>query len=301
MQRSGSGAVTTQTRALRAILRQDGLVPLVGAYDVLSAKLAQRSGFPALHVGGYNLSAAHLGLPDVGYLTMAENLDVLRRIAGAVEIPVIADGDDGYGNYLNVGRLIRELERAGVAGVHLEDQVFPKRCGHMAGKRVVPTEAMVTKIRAAADARRDPDFVLIARTDAIAVTGFGDAIARAQAYAEAGADVIFVEAPETPEQAAAIPRAVGRPALFNWCYGGRSPTPTFAEVASLGYKFILLTDVLFAVSRTLTDLYDEVRRTGTYAGFADRMLPFDDFNRLVGLDEVARLDRKYARAERGER
>jgi methylisocitrate lyase len=251
------------TKKLRALIARDGLVPVVGAYDALSARLVERAGFEAMHVGGYNLSASHLGLPDVGYLTLSETVDLAGRIAANTELPIIADGDNGYGNHLNVGRLISELERAGLAGVHIEDQVFPKRCGHMAGKRLVAAE------------------------------GFDRAIERANRYAEAGADVVFVEAPENEEQAALVPDAAARPALYNWCYGGKSPLLPAERVAEMGYKFILFTDALYAVSKTLIELYDEIKHSGTYLGYADRMLPFDDFNELMDLERVAALDEKY--------
>jgi 2,3-dimethylmalate lyase len=285
--------VSKVTKKLRGLIERDGLVPIVGAYDALSARLVERAGFKVMHVGGYNLSASHLGLPDVGYLTLSETVDLAGRIAANTSLPVIADGDDGYGNHLNIGRLIRELERAGLAGVHIEDQVFPKRCGHMAGKRLVAADAFVQKIKAAVDARHDSDFTIIARTDAIAVEGFEQAIERANLYAEVGADVVFVEAPEDEDQAAAVPGAVTRPALYNWCYGGKSPLLPAERVANMGYKFILFTDALYAVSKTLIELYDEIKKNGTYLGYAERMLPFDAFNELLDLDKVAALDDKY--------
>jgi 2-methylisocitrate lyase-like PEP mutase family enzyme len=280
-------------KKLRSLVEKDGLVPLIGAYDVLSAKIAEQMGIELLHVGGYNLSAAHLGLPDVGYLTMMENVEVLRRIAANVDIPVIADGDDGYGNYLNVRRMIVEMERAGLAGMHMEDQVLPKRCGHMAGKRVIPKEQMVQKLKAALDVRKDEDFIIIARTDALQVNGFEDALERAQAYREAGADVIFVEAVLNDEQAAAVPKAIDGPCLYNWVYRGVSPQYMFQEVADLGYKFVLYTDALFAVAAALTEFYDELKNTGGYGKAAERMMPFEAFNRLVGIDDVIDLDRRY--------
>ncbi len=281
------------TKKLRALIAGDGLVPIVGAYDALSARLVERAGFEIMHVGGYNLSASHLGLPDVGYLTLSETVDLAGRIAANTALPVIADGDDGYGNHLNTGRLIFELERAGLAGVHIEDQVFPKRCGHMAGKRLVAPAAFEQKIKAAVDARRDGDFTIIARTDAIAVEGFEKAIERAHLYADAVADVVFVEAPESEDQAARVPNAVTRPALYNWCYGGKSPLLSAEHIAAMGYKFVLFTDALYAVSKTLIELYDEIKRTGTYLGYAERMLPFDEFNQLMDLDRIAALDEKY--------
>ena len=246
-------------------------------------------------MGGYNISASLLGLPDVGYMTMTEMLGVVRRIAETVDIPVVADGDDGYGNHLNVGRLIRELEAAGVAGVHIEDQVFPKRCGHMEGKRLVLTAAMVSKIKAAVDARTDPNVVLIARTDAIAVTGFSSALDRAAAYVEAGADVIFVEAPTTEDEVAAIPRSINAPTLFNWAYGGKSPMLSFERIAEHGYRLVIFPDTLFAVATALSELYASLKSTGTIAAYAERtkMMDFDAFNQLLDLDRVAVLDRRF--------
>lgn len=286
---------------LRRLMERDGLVPLIGAYDVLSAKLAERTGVELLHVGGYNLSAAHLGLPDVGYLTLMENVEIVRRIAANVNIPVIADGDDGYGNYLNIRRTIVEMEGAGLAGVHIEDQVLPKRCGHMAGKRVISKEAMIQKIKAAVDIRRDPGFMIIARTDAVQVYGFEDALERAQAYWEAGADVIFVEAVLDDEQAAAVPKSIDGPCLYNWVFRGVSPQYTFKEVENLGYKFVLYTDALFPVAQLLTEYYEELVKTGGYGRLAERMMPFDKFNELLGVDEVAELDRRYGSTEDGQK
>ena len=283
-------------KALRRIIAEPGLVPIAGCYDVLSVKMAERAGFPVVHSSGYNLSACHLGLPDVGYLTMAENVAYTARMAANVDVPLIADGDDGYGNYLNVGRLIVDMERAGVAGIHIEDQVLPKRCGHMAGKRVVPQADMVQKIKAAVDARRDPDFVIIARTDAIAVTGIDDAIARARAYREAGADVSFVEAPVDEAQFQRIVKDVPGPLLYNWVFKGKSPMLPAARIRALGYKFVLCTDVLLAVADTVSEFFKEMKSAGTCAGFGDRMMSFDDFNDLIGLGRVSALDRRYGGA-----
>jgi 2-methylisocitrate lyase-like PEP mutase family enzyme len=281
------------TTALRQLINADALLPLAGVYDALSARLAERAGLAAVYVSGYCVSASLLGRPDVGYLTMQEQVAVARTIAERVDLPVIADGDDGYGNHLNVGRLVRDLERAGVAGLQIEDQVSPKRCGHMTGKRVVPLADMVAKVKAALDSRTDPDFIVIARTDAVAVNGFDDALERAVAFQDAGADVVFVEAPETPQQVARVPQVLRAPTVFNWAFGGRSPTPDTAEIAALGYRIMLLPDVVFAVSRALGELYATVKRDGTYAACADRMVDFNEFNAIVGLDAVAALDRKY--------
>ncbi len=279
--------------ALRDLMRQPRLFPLAGVYDALSACLLERAGLPVAYISGYCLAAGRLGLPDVGFLTLTEVVENAARIADRIGIPVLCDGDDGYGNHLNVTRLVRGLVRAGVAGVQIEDQVSPKRCGHMPGKRVVPKAQMVAKIKAAVDARQDPDFVILARTDAVAVTGYDDAIERAQAYREAGADMIFVEALETMAQMAAVPPLFDCPTVFNFALGGRSPTPPAAEIERLGYRFVQNPDVVFAVTRALGDLYAEVARAGTYAAMADRMSGFAEFNAILGLDRIAALDDRY--------
>jgi 2-methylisocitrate lyase-like PEP mutase family enzyme len=280
--------------ALNAMMEPSCFTSIAGVYDMLSARIAVQRGCRVLHVGGYALSAVRLGLPDVGLLTLSENVDAVSRIANSVNVPVIADGDDGYGNHNNVVRLIRELERGGLAGVHIEDQVFPKRCGHMAGKRIVSCEAMVQKIKAAVDTRKDRGFVIIARTDAIAVEGFEAAIDRARSYCEAGADVMFVEAPVDDAQVAAIPKAVGVPALFNWCYRGRSPMPPVEDIRALGYRFILMTDVVFAIATHLRSLYDAISADRGYGDNVHDMISVDAFNEMIGLDEIERSDRRFS-------
>ncbi|MCS0503361.1 isocitrate lyase/PEP mutase family protein [Ancylobacter mangrovi] len=280
-------------RTLRDLIAQPRLIQMMGAYDALSAQLAERAGFEILHVGGYCLSAAHFAMPDVGTLTMSEVLGFVRTIAARTTRPIIADIDDGYGNHLNVTRAIEEFERAGAAGVHMEDQMLPKRCGHMQGKRLVSKEAMVTKIRAAVAARTNPDFVIVARTDAVAVSGFDDALDRGRAYEAAGADVIFVEAIETEEQAALVPKSFSVPTLFNWCIGGKTPTLPAARIEEMGFRLLMFPDILFPVVKCLQDFHAEVRREGTYLGFADRIVPFQEFNDLVGMKRVEELDRLY--------
>lgn len=284
---------------LRQLLASGATIAAIGAFDALTARLVERAGFPAVHVGGYGLSAAQLGLPDVGLLTMTEMLDGVRRICAAVETPVIADGDTAYGNHLNADRLVRELERAGAAAVHIEDQAFPKRCGHMEGKRLAPAREMIDKIRAAVDARTDPDFVIIARTDAIAVTGFEDAIERGLAYREAGADVIFVEAPETQAQLREIPRRVPGPTLFNASWDGKSPLPTFAEIESYGYRIVLYPDTIFAATRAVSRMLEDLKTNGHYTDGAATLIGFRAFNEIVGLPRVEALDERYRRVEDG--
>jgi 2,3-dimethylmalate lyase len=279
---------------LRGLLDSGRAVPIVGAYDALTARLVERAGFPAVYVGGYALSATQLGLPDVGLLTMTEMLDAVRRICAATDIPVIADGDTGYGNHVNTDRLVRELERAGAAGVHLEDQAFPKRCGHMEGKRLDSVQAMADKVAAAAAARIDPDFLIVARTDAIAVEGFEAALERAERFRQAGADVLFVEAPVSNEQIAAIPRRLRAPAWFNASWDGKSPLPGLKELDALGYRLVVYPDTVFAATRAVMKLLESIRDTGGY-GDADALAGFAEFNELAGLSRVAQLDRLYGR------
>src|SRR4051812_2830241 len=210
--------------ALRELLDAGGPVVAPGAYDGLSARLVERAGFPAVYMTGFGASASLLGRPDVGLLSFAEMADHARRLVQAVGVPVIADADDGYGNPLNVMRTVREFEAAGVAALHIEDQVAPKRCGHMDGKEVIDASEMVEKVRAAVEARRSPALVIIARTDARAVEGLDRALERARRYRDAGADMLFVEAPESEEEVAAVAEAFpDTPLLFNWVDGGRTP------------------------------------------------------------------------------
>src|SRR5437870_2763237 len=217
---------TKPTRRLRELLHKPGVIRSLGAHDVFTARLIEAAGLETVFLGGFGTSASLLGLPDVGFLTLTEMADAIRRMAQRVAIPVVADGDTGHGDLHNVVRTVREFERAGAAGILLEDQVTPKRCGHFQGKQVIPTEEMVLKLRAALDARRDPDFVLVARTDARAVEGIEGAIERANRYGATGADVCFIEAPESRAELEEIPRAVRYPLLVNMLSGGVTPILT---------------------------------------------------------------------------
>jgi len=277
----------------RLVERRAGLV-IPGAYDGVSARLVERAGFDAVYMTGYGTSAARLGLPDLGFAGLTDMVENVRQIAAAVRIPLVADADTGYGGALAVERTVRLYEAAGVAALHLEDQVWPKRCGHLAGKEVVPGEEMEAKIRAAAAARRDPDLLLIARTDAIAVTGFDDALARAEAYAKAGADVLFVEAPTTLAEVEAIPRRLAAPCLFNYAPGGRSPLPPIRRLAALGYAVVLLpVQTLFAATRAMAGYLDALRQTGEAAGLDDRLTPFADFNALFEVPDLLERERQF--------
>ena len=233
----------TQASRFRELLHRDGMVVAPGAYDCITARLIAQAAFDAVYMTGAG-TAATLGYPDFGLVTMSEMVGNAERIAAAVDLPVIADADTGYGNELNVYRTVREFERSGVVGIHIEDQGFPKKCGHLDDKEIVPREDWLTKIRAAAAARRNPDFLIIARTDARAVAGFDEAVARANAALAAGAEMAFVEAPQTLEEVAAVPRLVNGPCLLNLVWGGKTPDLDLREAARMGYKLAILPGLL---------------------------------------------------------
>src|SRR6056297_2772592 len=222
------------TTALRRLLEQPGLLMAPGVADALNARLVAQAGFDAIYMTGAGTAVSRLGMPDIGLLTVSEMADNAGRIADASGLPLISDADTGYGGPLNVQRTVRMFEKAGVAGIHIEDQSWPKRCGHLSGKSLIPAEEMAAKVRAACDARVDDDFVIIARTDAIAVDGLAAALDRADLYAEAGADVIFVESPRTPEELSEIPRRLKVPALFNMASSGKTPFLSRGEIEALG-------------------------------------------------------------------
>ena len=284
---------TTRQRAaeLRARLGESRPLVMPGVYDALSARLARDAGFEAIFVSGYAVSATYLGEPDFGLVTQTEIVGAATRVCAAVDCPVLVDVDTGYGNAINVMRTIDEVVRAGAAGVFLEDQVWPKRCGHMRGKRVIPADEQVRKLRAAVRARGDRDCVLVARTDARQPNGLDDAIARALAYKDAGADVLFVEAPQSRDELREIGRRLPPPLVANMVEQGVTPELSTDELAALGFRVIVypLTGLLTA-ARALQDAYAAIRRDGTSGAVRDRMLGFDEFNRIVGLEAKYALD-----------
>ncbi len=282
---------------LRALLSRSEPLLVPGAYDALSARLVEHAGFDAVYLTGFGATASLLGLPDVGLLSLPDMVDSASRMARAVDVPLISDADTGYGNAINVARAVQQFERAGVAAVHLEDQVAPKRCGHMSGKQVVPVDEMVEKLRAAVAARRDPDFVLIARTDARAVEGLDAALERARAYRDAGADVLFVEAPETEaevvEVAAAFPDT---PLLFNWVERGRTPMLPLARIAELGFAIVIFpVATLFSATTGMQRYLSELRASGTPLAALDDAVDFDAFTDLVGLPEIRAFEDEVTR------
>ncbi len=271
----------TRANQLRRSLSQDRLLIAPGAFDCLSAKAVEIAGFPALYMTGMGTSASRLGLPDYGLATMTEMVHNAHAISAAVQVPVIADADTGYGNELNMTRTIHEYERCGAAGVHIEDQVFPKKCGHLGGKQVIPRAEYIRKIAAAVQARRDSDFVIIARTDANAVVGFDEAIARANAALDVGADLALVEAPENLQQMAAVPELVHGPCVLNVLIGGKSPLQPLAEVESMGYRMVLLSDAMLGAAVFAYDaMMETVKQTSQTLRFPQRFTPRDLFERF---------------------
>jgi 2-methylisocitrate lyase-like PEP mutase family enzyme len=280
------------TEQFRALLRQDGMIVAPGAYDCITARLIEQAGFHAVYMTGAG-TAATLGYPDYGLVTMSEMADNAGRIAAAVSVPVIADADTGYGNELNVVRTVREYEKRGVAGMHIEDQGFPKKCGHLDNKVLIPLEDYLAKIRAAQSARVDPGFLIIARTDARAVLGFEEAIRRANAALEAGADMAFVEAPQTLDEIAAVPHQVKGPCLLNVVWRGKTPDVSLDEAQAMGYKLAILPALLFTEVIGLCDrLLQELKHTHRHPVALTDITPRDAFRRF-GADEWDRISEQF--------
>lgn len=285
----------SSSSTLRRLLEAPGITVAPGVTNAFDAKLAEKAGFPVVFTTGAGIANRFLGVPDLGLATMTEVMAVTRRVVDAVDVPVIADMDTGYGNHLNVVRTTQEAEHAGVGAFIIEDQVFPKRCGHFEGKAVEPVEVMVQKVVAARDARRDGDLVLIARTDALSTEGLEGALRRARAYLEAGADVIFVEAPNTEEELAAIPRELGVPCLVNMVEGGKTPLLDASELERMGYSLVVYANLaLRASARAVEEAFAVLHRDGTSREVADTIFSWEERQGLVGLDEWLSLDERIA-------
>lgn len=282
----------TAAARLRVLLAGDRAVPSPGVADALAARLVAEAGFETVYMSGDSTSAVRLGMADVGLLTMSEMVDNAARIVDAAGgLPVIADADTGYGGPVNMRRTVREYERAGVAALQIEDQVSPKRCGHLGGKAVVPAAEMVGKVRAAVDSRRDPDLVIIARTDAIAIEGFEAALDRAALYREAGADVIFVEAPRSLEELAAVGRRFDCPLQYNASASGRTPAVGRAELAAMGYRLAVYPgQTIFAAIPAIRAILAHIRDSGGAANPPVEMAGFRDYNETIGLSEIAAFE-----------
>jgi 2,3-dimethylmalate lyase len=283
-------------RRLRDLLDSGQTIVAPGAFDPLSARLVEEAGFPAVYMTGFGTSAALIGRPDVGLLTMTEMVGNAGRIAACVDIPVIADADTGYGNPLNVIRTVGAYEAAGVAGIHLEDQVAPKKCGHMEGKLVIPAEEMVEKVRAAVEARTQPEFVIIARTDARAVEGLERSFQRGRMYREAGADVLFIEALTSEAEAeAAVREFPDVPLLFNWAEGGKTPPISLARLKELGYRIVIFPiGTLLAATGAMRRILREIARAGTPAAAMHELPTFAEFVEFIGLPQVREAEQRYA-------
>jgi methylisocitrate lyase len=281
-------------KVVRDALARQGQLIMPGVYDALSAKIAARAGFEVIFITGYSLSATLLGEPDFGVLTQTEVVEAARRICSVVDTPVIVDADTGYGNAINVIRTVEDLLRAGAAGMFLEDQVWPKRCGHMKGKQVIPLDEQLRKLRAAVEAKADQDFFIVARTDSRQALGLDEAIKRGIAFKEAGADAVFIEAPESKDEMAEISRHVPGPLVANMLERGVTPLMGPKELKELGFELIVWPLApLYSVAQSLTDVYSTLRRDGSTLAILDRLMPFNEFNDIVGLDEKYALDAKY--------
>jgi 2-methylisocitrate lyase-like PEP mutase family enzyme len=282
-----------KTTLLKSYVHSPEILMIPGVPDSLCAKLAERAGFRAVFVSGYAASATLLGAPDVGLLTMTEMADHASRIVDAVDIPVFADGDTGHGNATNVIRTMQRFEKAGVAAIFFEDQVAPKRCGHMSGKQVIPCAEMAAKIRAAVDARVDADLIIMARTDALAVNGLEDALERMHRYLDAGADMSFVESPETVDQMRRIASEIAAPNMANMVPGGRTPDLTAKDLEQLGFSVVAYPTLLtYTMARSAERALHELLASGTTAGLGNGMMSFDEFNRVIGLDDVRTRERE---------
>jgi 2,3-dimethylmalate lyase len=283
-----------KAKLVRRHLTEKGQLVMPGVFDALSAKIASRTGFEVIFITGYSLSATLLGEPDFGLLTQTEVVNAAQRICAVVDTPVIVDADTGYGNAINVIRTVQDLIRAGAAGMFLEDQVWPKRCGHMKGKQVIPIDEQLKKLRAAIEVRSDHDFYIVARTDSRQALGLTEAITRGIAFKQAGADAVFVEAPESKEEMKEIARQVPGPLVANMLERGVTPLMGPQELHELGFDLIVWPLApLYSVAKSLTEVYSTLRGDGSTTKILDRLMPFDEFNEIVGLKEKYSLDEKY--------
>lgn len=277
----------TAAQRLRELLQRPGPILSLGVHDVFTARLAEVAGLEMVFLGGFGAAASLFGWPDVGLVTLSEMTDAVRRMAGRIRIPVVADGDTGHGDLHNVVRTVRDFEAAGAAGILLEDQVSPKRCGHFEGKQIIPAQEMVAKLKAALSARRDPDFVILARTDSRAIEGIDGAIARARLYANAGVDLCFIEAPRTVEELRRIPNEVPIPHLANMLTGGVTPILPAAELGQMGYKIVVAPiETLLVAGTAVMNLIRTFQKTGRCDLPREQMMGFQEVKDVLGLSEI---------------
>ena len=282
------------TSKLRQLIERPGIIVAPGAYDCLTAKIIQQSGFPAVYMTGAGTSVARYGFPDLALASMTEMISNAADITASVSVPVIADADTGYGGLLNVGRTVRKYEQSGVAAIHIEDQEFPKRCGHLDDKRVIPTEDMIPKIMEAVESRTDKDFLIIVRTDALAVTGWEDTMDRCHRYIDAGADVLFVEALRSREDAQRAVELLPVPLLYNFVETGKSPLLSASDLESIGFKIVIFpASNLLLVTATIQKLMAELKEKGTTIGMMEQMVSLQECFELMGLSEMLAVDAKH--------
>ena len=279
---------------LRQLLREPGVIVAPGAYDCLTAKIVEREGFPAVYMTGGGTSVAKIGQPDLGLATLTEMVTNAANIVTVVDMPVIADADTGYGGILNVQRTVRQYERAGVAAIHIEDQDFPKRCGHLDDKKVIGADEMAMKVRAAVEARTDDDFVIIVRTDALAVTGIDDTLSRCDKYVKAGADVLFIEAMTTVEEVERVARTFDVPLLYNFAENGKSPLIPVPELERLGFKIVIFPgSAIFSVCKVVGEVMREIKERGTTERLIGNMVKLVDVFETVGLSEMLAISERF--------
>ncbi len=287
----------SKRRAFAERLKQKKLIVAPGVFDGISAKIADRMGFECLYMTGYGVVASHLGLPDAGIATYTEMSGRVAQLSSITQTPLVADGDTGYGGLLNVRHTVRGYEAAGACAIQLEDQEFPKKCGHMLGRRVIAREDMAAKIKVAAESRDSKDFLIIARTDARTTLGLDEALRRAETYLRAGADLLFVESPESVEEMQRIGKTFDVPLVANMVEGGRTPVLTAAELQEIGYRFAIFPAVGFlAMGAALERAYSGLKRDGSSTALDVPLYPFKDFSALMGFDDVSEFDKNYADA-----
>jgi 2,3-dimethylmalate lyase len=295
VKRSKMKRTRTKGSLSRQIRSRNSIIVMPGVFDALSAKIAQHARFDAMFQTGYGSSASLLGMPDFGFLNAGETIDNAHRIIRAVDVPVIVDADTGYGNPLSVWRLVRDLESMGAAGIFLEDQVWPKRCGHMQGKSIIPTNDYILKLEAALDARRSKDFIIVARTDARASRGLDEAINRGKTYFKAGADMIFIEAPTSTKELSRIADEIDAPLVANMIEEGVTPTLSARQLFHMGYNVALFPlSALYAATYAILKVFRELKKTGTTEHGREMMVTFNEFNKLVDLQRYMELEKRYA-------
>ncbi|MEC9309984.1 MAG: oxaloacetate decarboxylase [Chloroflexota bacterium] len=284
----------TQKQQLRKLLNLPGIISAPGAYDCLTAKIIEQAGFPAIYMTGAGTSVARFGYPDLAITTETEMVSSARAIVASTDIPVIADADTGYGGILNIQRTIRDYEQAGVAGIHIEDQEFPKRCGHLNGKQVIESDEMVPRIKAAVDARIDPDFMIIVRTDALAVTGWEDTIQRCYQYIDAGADGLFIEAIRSIEEAETIVNLFQLPIMYNYVETGKSPLINKDDLESMGFKIVIYpVSALLSVTNVVANVMSELKKYGTTSHMVENMVSVTEAFDVVGLSDMLNTSEIY--------